>query len=111
MDFVPTFPLTFFFDNSSDKFWRLLFLIKILRLIEGIEIYDVQLMMDFLKEKNRERVMNNIERDPTLLQNLDLDQNNIDFLFNVRYALKIFYLFLMIINVAYFIGTAWIIFC
>jgi hypothetical protein len=67
--------------------------------------------MDYLKEKNKERVMKNIENDPTLLQNLDLDQNNIDFLFNVRYCLKIFKLFLMIINVAYFTGVIWIIFC
>lgn len=40
-DFVPTFPLTFFFDNSNTKFWRLLYLVKIIRLIKGIEVYDV----------------------------------------------------------------------
>ena len=67
--------------------------------------------MDWLKEKNTQRVMTQIEKDPTLLQNLDLDQNNIDFLFNVRYGLKISKLFLMIINVAYFTGVIWIIFC
>ena len=68
-------------------------------------------MMDWLKEKNTQRVMAQVEKDPTLLQNLDLDQNNIDFLFNVRYGLKISKLFLMIINVAYFTGVIWIIFC
>jgi len=86
-------------------------LIKIIRLVKGIEIYDVKMMMDWLKEKNTQRVMTQIEKDPTLLQNLDLDQNNIDFLFNVRYGLKISKLFLMIINVAYFTGVIWIIFC
>lgn len=40
-DFIPTFPVTFFLDNSESKFWRLLFLIKIMRLIKGIDIYDV----------------------------------------------------------------------
>ena len=86
-------------------------MIKIIRLIKGIEIYDVKMMMDWLKEKNTQRVMTAVENDPTLLQNLDLDQNNIDFLFNVRYFLKISKLFLMIINVAYFTGVIWIIFC
>ena len=86
-------------------------MIKIIRLVKGIEIYDVKMMMDWLKEKNSQRVMTQIEKDPTLLQNLDLDQNNIDFLFNVRYGLKISKLFLMIINVAYFTGVIWIIFC
>ena len=86
-------------------------MIKIIRLVKGIEIYDVKMMMDWLKEKNTQRVMTQIEKDPTLLQNLDLDQNNIDFLFNVRYGLKISKLFLMIINVAYFTGVIWIIFC
>ena len=86
-------------------------MIKVNRLVKGIEIYDVKMMMDWLKEKNTQRVMTQIEKDPTLLQNLDLDQNNIDFLFNVRYGLKISKLFLMIINVAYFTGVIWIIFC
>ena len=86
-------------------------MIKVIRLVKGIEIYDVKMMMDWLKEKNTQRVMTQIEKDPTLLQNLDLDQNNIDFLFNVRYGLKISKLFLMIINVAYFTGVIWIIFC
>lgn len=86
-------------------------MIKVIRLVKGIEIYDVKIMMDWLKEKNTQRVMAQVEKDPTLLQNLDLDQNNIDFLFNVRYGLKISKLFLMIINVAYFTGVIWIIFC
>jgi len=30
-------------------------------------------MMDWLKEKNVKRVMKNIENDPTLIQNLDID--------------------------------------
>ena len=66
-DLLPTFPFTFVFDNSHSKYWRLFYLIKIIRLVKGIEIYDVQLMMDFLKEKNMARVMNNIENDPSLL--------------------------------------------
>ena len=43
--------------------------------------------------------------------NLDLDQNNINLFFNIRYCLKVFKLFLMIINIAYFIGIVWMIFC
>lgn len=111
MDFIPTFPLTFFFDNTSSKYWRLLYLIKVIRLIKGIEIYDVQMMMDYLKKKNTQNVLKNIENDPTLLQNLDLDLNKIDLLFNIRYLLKMIKLFLMIINVAYFTGVIWIIGC
>ena len=66
-DLLPTFPFTFVFVNSHSKYWRLFYLIKIIRLVKGIEIYDVQLMMDYLKEKNMARVMNNIENDPSLL--------------------------------------------
>jgi hypothetical protein len=46
-----------------------------------------------------------------LIENLDLDQNNIDLLFRVKYLLKVFKLFLMIVNVAYFTGTFWMIAC
>ena len=73
MEFIPTFPLTFIFNNTHEKYWRLFYLIKVIRIVKGIEIYDVQMMMDFLKEKNMQRVMKNIENDPTLIQNLDLD--------------------------------------
>lgn len=66
IDFIPTFPITFFVDNSQEKYWRLFYLIKIIRLIKGIEIYDVQQMMEYLKEKNTQRVLKNIENDPTL---------------------------------------------
>lgn len=64
-----------------------------------------------MKEKNNEKVMKNIEKDPSLLLNLDLDQNNINFMFNVRYGLNVFKLFLMIMNISYFIGIIWMIFC
>lgn len=52
IDFIPTFPFTFFFDNSKQKYWRLFYLIRIIRILKGIEIYDVQMIMDYLKEKN-----------------------------------------------------------
>ena len=67
--------------------------------------------MSFLKARNTEKVRKNIELDQSLENNLDIDQNRINFLFNIRYGLKIFKLFLMIINIAYFTGIIWMIFC
>ena len=67
--------------------------------------------MDYLKEKHGIKVLDRVEEDPTLEDNLHVDQNNIEYFFNVRYCLKIFKLFLMIMNVSYFTGILWIIFC
>ena len=55
--------------------------------------------------------MKNIVDDPSLLLNLDLVQNNINFFFNIRYGLKVFKLFLEIMNVSYFTGIVWMTFC
>lgn len=111
VDFIPTFPITFFLNNSNKTYWRLFFLIKIMRLHKGIKVYDVEKMMDILRKVNKKQVMKKIENDPSLIENLDLDLNNIDLLFSVRYLLKIFRLFLMIVNVAYFTGVIWMIGC
>jgi hypothetical protein len=53
MDFIPTFPITFMFNMSHNSYWRVSYLIKIIRLTKGIKIYNVQLFMDHMKEINK----------------------------------------------------------
>jgi hypothetical protein len=56
MDFIPTFPITFFLDMDQHKIWRILFVLKIIRLVKGIKIYDVEVMMAYIKDINMKRV-------------------------------------------------------
>lgn len=52
-----------------------------------------------------------MDNDIFVEDNLYIDQNKIEFFFNVRYALVGFKLFIMIVNVSYFTGVIWLIYC
>lgn len=110
-DAVSTIPITFFLDNSKPEIWRLLFLIKVIRIGTALEIYNVRAMVDICKNRNKQRVLKQIERDPTKDDDLDTDYNSINSFFNMSYSLKIFKLFLMILSLSYFTGMIWFIFC
>ena len=111
IDSIPTIPITFILDMSSTKYGRIFYLVKVIRLAKGLKIYNVQQIMDYLKERQSVKVIERVENDPTLEDNLHGDHNNIEYFFNVRYGLKIFKLFLMIMNVSYFTGIIWVILC
>ena len=48
-DMIPTFPITFFFDNRKAEIWRLFYLIKVIRVATAFEIYNTRAMVNFLK--------------------------------------------------------------
>ena len=73
MDLIPTIPFTFIFDMSVEKYGRIFYLIKIIRLAKGLKIYNVQQIMDYLKDKQRIKVLDRIDDDPTLEDNLHVD--------------------------------------
>ena len=41
IDFIPTFPMTFILDMSVEKYGRIFYLVKIIRLAKGLKIYNV----------------------------------------------------------------------
>ena len=110
-DLVPTIPITFFFDNSKSEIWRLLYFIKIIRIATALEIYNVRAMVEWFKNKNKQKVLKKIEKDPTKADDLDTDYNKINEQFNLSYSLNIFKLFLMILSLSYFTGMIWFVFC
>ena len=67
--------------------------------------------MKFIQVKFRDRILVKIEADPRIDDNIMLDNNSIDMVMNIRYALETFKLILVIINVSYFTGICWMIFC
>ena len=82
-----------------------------MRLVKGYKIYNVTYIMRFLKNSNKEKVLDKAKENPEILDNHYLDFNRIEYFFNVSYVFKGFELFLMIINVSYFSGIIWMIFC
>jgi hypothetical protein len=110
-DLVPTFPITFFLDNSKSEIWRLLYWVKVIRIATALEIYNVRAMVNYIKNRNKELVLRQIEKDPTKADDPDTDYNGINTFFNVSYSLNIFKLFLMILSLSYFAGMFWFVLC
>jgi hypothetical protein len=67
--------------------------------------------MKYIQVKFRDRILLKIEADPRIDDDVMLDNNSIDLVMNIRYALETFKLILVIINVSYFTGIVWMIFC
>jgi len=81
------------------------------RLIIGFRIFSVPKIMALIKNYFKERIKQLIETNPELAEDTVTDQNNISLLIKINNALKIFLLVMIILNISYFLGFFWFIFC
>lgn len=51
-DLIPTLPLTFVLDMGGEQQFKVLYLMKVIRILEGLKYYNIEFVMTFLKEKN-----------------------------------------------------------
>ena len=85
-------PFTFFFDF---KYTHLLYLIKVLRIIDTRELLDSNNFMSVVKASYNSKLQKIIE-DPRLANDIDLDQNKIVTIIIIGYAFKTFKLVMTI---------------
>lgn len=109
MDFIPIIP--FYAVSLKRKRQDLFYIIKMIRLIKGFNIFDVQNMMTKVKAFYHRKMMKIIENDIDLANDKDQDNNKIVDILNISYILKIFYLVVVIMNIAYLTGVFWLILC
>ena len=62
-----------------------------------------------LNYKNRLQVL--IEDDPILAENMDIDNNKITEQIMIHFVLNVIKIIIIIINLSYFIGFLWYIYC
>ena len=67
--------------------------------------------MDMIKTKMRERRERKIKNDPNVGEDTINDHNNIEEIMLTGYTLKTLKLVIIILNLSYFLGLVWIIFC
>ena len=96
-------------DLGGDE--RLFYLIKIIRLYTGIQIFDVPTMMEKLKYFNKRKIDAIIKNDKLLANDITVDNNNVTAMLIINFLIKIFKLILIIINISYFLGFFWYILC
>ena len=109
-DFVPVIPFFAFYDNSHEKFWRMLFLIKQLRITRGLKCINLMLLMHHVKEYFNNRMLDIIENDKILAEDKYQDNNNISLLIEINLWLKVAKLLFIIAVMSYYIGLIFFIY-
>lgn len=68
-------------------------------------------MTDAIKDYWQEVVIKQMEEDPELNDNLDVDSNKLEEMLLLNYTLKIFKLVIIILNLSYLFGVFWLCIC
>ena len=106
-------PITFIFYNNNhiDEYYRLFFIIKVIRIQKGNEIFDVGNLTKGIKDyyaiKSKERIKNDLD----FAEDTINDNNKIEFFIKIGYYLKTLKLAVVIMTISYLVGIAWYIFC
>jgi len=109
-DFIPLLPLTFIFKNSLCQA-KLFYIIKTVRVLNGFKLFNVNDMFVRIKKASQSRMQRKIDSDERLKDDMDEDHNQIENLMIINYMLKTFRLIIIIVNIAFFIGMFWLIYC
>jgi len=109
-DFICTVPIFLFYDNSHEKFWRLFFLLKIMRIMRGLEMLDVMCLMEKFKSYSDTRINDIIKNDHEKAEDTVEDNNNISVLIRVGILLKVFKLMVILAVISFYIGISFYIF-
>lgn len=109
-DFIPLIPFTYIFKHYLCQA-KLFYIIKTVRVLNGFKLFNVGNMFGKIKELSQSRMERLIKNNQSLAEDMDEDHNQIENLMIINYMLKTFRLIIIIVNIAFFIGMFWLIYC
>ena len=110
-DFFVWCPFFFFSDCSKDSFYRLFFLIKVVRIKWGLKLIDVGPIMSAFQNLAHRRIKRMIEENPAIGEDQLNDHNNINRMILLGHIIRTIRLIIIIMSTSYFIGILWRIYC
>lgn len=108
-DLIPFLPITFVFLGVN-KYFRYFYLLKVLRIINCLEMQFTQLGINFIKDMIKLNIENNIKSDPRVGEDIIEDHNKINQLLVVNYLAQTVQLSIAMTTLSYFFGIFWFIF-
>ena len=111
LEFIIWIPFWAFTDGSKEKYWRLLYLFKIIRMKEAIFLMSISRLMAPIKNFFHWRLQRFIDNNPDEADGIIRDKTNINLIAKIQESLKVFRLAIIIINGSYFTGILWFILC
>ena len=62
-EFIPLFPITFFVDTTKHSYWRVFYLVKVMRIFKGIQAFKIvnlmQIVTKYFGERSAKMVADN----------------------------------------------------
>lgn len=109
MDFLMVLPFYDIFGSKGNA--KLAYFIKIYRLVKGIRIFNVSNMIQRIQKSSIESMQKKIEKDEELGEDQLNDHNSIEEMLMLGYFLKTMKLVTMILNISFFVGIFFYVFC
>ena len=78
---------------------------KLIRLKKGFQLFNVQVIMSYIKMFSKKKIDRIIKNDPDLAENFLQDNNNISLLVQINAAIQILKLLVIIINLTIVVGS------
>ena len=112
-DLVPLLPINAIFSglNGEDKYFRLFYLIKVVRVFYGLKHFDISLMINNMRQYFLFRSQEKMKNDQEVASDQLNDHNGLFKQLMIGYFLRIFKLIIVMMNISYFIGLFYLIFC
>lgn len=89
----------------------LFFIVKLIRLMKGFSLLDVQKLMNSIKKRQLVKSQQLVEAYPDMANDTVVDHNFVEEFLMVSYSLQILKLFIIISNISYLTGVVWFTIC
>ena len=99
-DLIAWFPIVFFLDNSHLKFFRIFFLLKVVRIGRMLRAFDIKAIVKRVKYFTTLALNWKIANDPSIAEDTLSDHNSFDVLMKWNHGLQIFKIVMVIMNIS-----------
>lgn len=109
LDLIAWVPFQFILDFNEHPLLNSLYAIKIVRLRNGLQYLNISYLMGHVKRVQKYFTDYKLERQPTLAENMHVDNNGILQLIKINQGLRVSFLVGQIFNISLMSALAWLI--
>ena len=102
-DAAPIIPITFII-SEFDEVLDLLFLVKLLRILDGLQFLDSGIWIKIFSDNQRARALKRIKYDHEFAEDTEKDNNGFEIRLLLKYCMNTLYLVITIFNITFMIA-------
>ena len=110
IDLIPLLPLPQLSRRVS-YYIKELYLLKTIRILKGHKALNVEVILSAIKKFLKKKTELKIKNNALLADDVIEDHNHIDQIMYFRFIFKILKFVIILLNISYFVGMLWILYC